>query len=110
MKIAYKNNKIRKQLSSATEIKKAFGTNAKRVGQRMEEIESSPNLAVLQQIPAANCHPLTGERNGEWAVDISANHRLIFQLDHDPIPENTDGSVNSLIVTDIIVIGMTDYH
>lgn len=110
MNIAYSTNRLRKQLSSASEIKKAFGVNAKRVSQRMADITAAPNLAILQQIPAANCHPLTGDRKGEWAVDISANHRLIFEIDHDPMPQNDDGSVNTILVTDIRIIESTDYH
>ena len=110
MNIEYKNNKIRKKLSNATEILKAVGTHAKRVSQRMADITAAPNLAVLQQIPAANCHALTGDRQGEWAVDISANHRLIFEPNHDPVPEKDDGSIDTIRITDIIILRTTDYH
>lgn len=110
MEIDYKSNKIKKQLSSATEIKKTFGVNAKRVSERLEDIISSPNLAVLIQIPQANCHPLSGNRKGEWAVDISANHRLIFEITNDPIPENLDKSVKTILVTDIRICEIGDYH
>jgi plasmid maintenance system killer protein len=111
MNIDYKSNKIRKQLSNATEIKKAFGTNAKRVAQRLDDIIDSPNLEVLLQIPAANCHPLTGDRNGQWAVDISASHRMIFEINHDPVPEKDDGSIDTILVTDILVVETnTNYH
>jgi len=110
MNIEYSTNRLRKQLSSASEIKRAFGVNAKRVAQRMADITAAPNLAVLQQIPAANCHQLTGDREGEWAVDISANHRMIFEISHDPIPTHDDGSVNTILVTDIRIIETSDYH
>lgn len=85
-------------------------TNAKRVAQRMEEIRASTNLAVLMQIRAANCHPLTGDKDGEWAVDISANHRLVFEIDQEPIPIKEDGGINTILVTDIRIITTTDYH
>jgi plasmid maintenance system killer protein len=110
MEIHYKKNKLKKQLSNASEIKKAFGVNAKRVSARLDDIISSPNLAVLMQIPAANCHPLTGDRKGEWAVDISANFRLIFELANDPIPKKDDESINHILVTEICIIETTDYH
>jgi len=77
MNISYKSNKLKKHLTDAKEIKKNFGINAKRVSQRMEDFNSARNLAVLMNIPGANCHPLSGKRDGEWAVDISANHRII---------------------------------
>lgn len=110
MQITYKKNKLEKQLSNATEIKKAFGTNAKRVASRLDDIMAASNLSVLMQIPAANCHTLKGNRAGEWAVDISANHRLIFEIAHDPVPKTDDGSVNTILVTDIRVIEVGDYH
>lgn len=111
MNIDYKTNKLRKQLSNLSEIKKHFGANAKRVNQRMEDITASNNLQVLCSIPQANCHPLTGDRAGEWAVDVSANYRLIFTIDHDPVPVKEDGSVNRIMVTDIqIIAAQEDYH
>lgn len=110
MEIEYASNKIRKQFSNATEIKKAFGVNAKRVSSRLEDIRASPNLAVLMQIPAANCHPLTGDRKGDWAVDISANHRMIFEIAHKPIPLKDDGGIDTITVTDILITKTEDYH
>jgi plasmid maintenance system killer protein len=110
MNVDYKSNKLRKQMGGASEIKKAFGVNAKRVSARMDDIRASPNLAILMQIPAANCHPLTGNRVGEWAVDISANHRLIFVIANDPIPKAADGSIQTVSVTDICIIETGDYH
>ncbi len=110
MKIEYQKNKLKKQLSNASEIKRAFGVNAKRVASRLDDIVSSPNLAVLMQIPAANCHLLTGDRKGEWALDISANHRMIFEIAHDPLPKTEDGSINTLLVTKICILEISDYH
>ena len=110
MKIEYRKNKLKKQLSNASEIKKAFGVNARKVTSRLDDIISSPNLAVLIQIPAANCHSLSGDRRGEWALDISANYRLIFEITHNPILETEDGSINILLVTDICILEIVDYH
>lgn len=110
MNLFFRTNQLKKQLSSSSEIKRAFGINAKRVQQRLDDISASPNLAVLLQIKAANCHPLDGGRRGEWAVNISANHRMIFEIAHEPIPKNDYGQINTLEVTDIRVIETTDYH
>lgn len=111
MNVRYKSKRLKKILSSAAAIKMNFGTNAKRVAQRMDDITSSPNLEVLCSIPSANCHRLTGDRKDEWAVDISANHRLVFKLDHDPIPLKKEGSINRIEVTNILIISaQEDYH
>ena len=110
MNIEYRKNKLKKQLSNASAIKKAFGVNAKRIASRLDDIIASPNLAVLIQIPAANCHSLTAERSGEWALDISGNYRLTFGITHNPIPKNEDGSINIHLVTDICILEIVDYH
>lgn len=110
MKIEYINNKIKKQLSTATEIKKAFGVNAKKVSIRLSDMRAVDNLAVLQKIPAANCHPLTGNRKGDWAVDISPNHRLIFEISNGPLPLTDDGSIDTIKITDITILKSEDYH
>ena len=110
MKIAYSSNKLKKKLSSPSEIRKAFGTMAKKVQGRLDDIAASPNLKVLMQLPAANCHPLTGSRSGEWALNISGNYRMVFEINHDPMPTRQDGEIETLEVTDIRIIETTDYH
>ena len=110
MKIEYSKNKLKKQLSTATEIKKAFGVNAKRVKSRLDDIEASPNLAVLIKIPAANCHSLIGDKKGEWALDISANFRMVFEISDNPIPKTEDNSINTHLVTSICILEIADYH
>ena len=77
----------------------------------MEDILAAPNLHVLCSIQQANCHPLKGNREDEWAIDISANHRIIFLLNHDPIPLKDDGGVKTIEITDIKIIStQEDYH
>lgn len=110
MEISYKKKKLQKQLSDASEIKRHFGINAKRVAARIDDIVASPNLFVLMQIPAANCHSLSGNRKGEWALNISANHRIIFEPSDYPIPMTKDGSVDTKSVTKICFLEIADYH
>jgi len=83
---------------------------AKKVAQRLDDIRAAPNLAVLKQLPQVGCHELKGKRIGEWAVTISVNHRLIFLLDHNPIPLKDDKTINDILITDITVTGTEDYH
>lgn len=110
MKISYKSNKLEKSLTEAKEMQKAFGTMAKKVNQRMKELSASANIEVLKTIPAANCHELKGDKKGQFAVDISANFRLIFVPDHDPLPVKDDNSIDCIRITDIQIIRTEDYH
>lgn len=110
MEISYKSSKLKKIFTEANEIQKAFGSMAKKVNQRMKEISASENLEVLKSIPAANCHELRGNRKGEFALDISGNHRIIFVPDHDPVPQNDDRTIDCIKITDIRILGTEDYH
>lgn len=110
MNIFYRRNKLEKQLSNASEIKRAFGVLAKRISQRKTEIEDSDTLAILMQIPAAKCHPLTADKRGQWSVHISGNFRIIFEIADNPIPLRDDGSVDTESVKRIYIIDIEDYH
>lgn len=110
MNIVYQKNKLKKQLSSASEIKKSFGELAKRISQRLQEFEASQNLSILMQIPAANCHRLLGDRKDEWAVDVSGNFRIIFMLGHEPVPVKENGDIDTLLITNILITEIEDYH
>lgn len=111
MLIKYKNRKLEKTVASLTNIKNTYGTQAKLVNQRKNELEAAPNLQTMRSLVAANCHELTGKYKGKLAVNISVNHRLIFEPDHHPIPIKNDGGLDWLLVTaiTILVIG-EDYH
>jgi plasmid maintenance system killer protein len=108
--ISFKSKKLKKNLTDPGEIKKAYGSMGKRLSQRMDQLQAAPNLATLQSFPALNCHLLTGDRKGEWAVSLSGNYRLIFEIAHHPVPLKPDGSIDSIRVTDICIIETIDYH
>lgn len=110
MNIRFGSNKLTKQLGSATAIKTSFGVMARKVSARLDDILAAPNLAVLMQLPQAGCHALKADRAGEWAVSISGNHRIIFKIDHDPVPVGDDGLINTIVITDIVITGTEDYH
>ena len=113
MIINYKSNKLSKSVKSPRAIIKNYGTRAKLVSQRIEEIKAAKSLADFRHIPKANCHELTNA-NGKkdlLAFDISANHRIIFTTNQDPIPRKDDGGLDWTLVTNITIIDIgEDYH
>lgn len=110
MDIKFKSNKLGKSLSIPKEISKTYGDMAKKVNQRMKEFSSSKNLSVLGTLPGPNCHELKGSREGQLAVDISGNFRIIFEPNHDPLPLLADGGLDWQYVTSIKILEVTDYH
>lgn len=55
-------------------------------------------------------HPLTGDRAGEFAVDLEGGTRLVFKPDNEPIPLNEDGSIDWSKVTAVCIVFIGDYH
>ena len=111
MQITYDSNKLSKSVSTPREIQRNYGTKAKLVNQRLAELTAASNLGVLKTIPKANCHELSGKRKGQLAVDISGNHRIIFQPNHEPFPRKDDGGLDWNAITSILIVGIgEDYH
>lgn len=110
MQITYKSRKLETSLTDAKTTVAIYGTRAKKVNQRMKELNAAATLEVMNSIPAANCHPLKGSRSNQFAVVISGNWRIIFEPDHNPIPAKEDGSVDLSAITKITVLEVRDYH
>ncbi|CAM4207046.1 type II toxin-antitoxin system RelE/ParE family toxin [Aquirufa beregesia] len=89
---------------------KSFGHLARQLNQRLKDLAAAENLAVMRALPAARCHELTGDRKGELAVNVSTNYRLIFEPNHEPIPQKADGGLDWGNVTRIRIIDIEDYH
>ncbi|NGZ43688.1 killer suppression protein HigA [Cytophagaceae bacterium 50C-KIRBA] len=110
MEILYKSRKLEKQLTDPKEMAKSFGHLARQLNQRLKDLAAAENLAVMRALPAARCHELTGDRKGELAVNVSTNYRLIFEPNHEPIPQKADGGLDWGNVTRIRIIDIEDYH
>ncbi len=111
MKLDYKNRKLEKLVATLSAIGANYGTRAKLVNQRKNELQAASTLETMRNIPGANCHELKGNYKGLLAVDISGNHRIIFEPNHDPIPTKEDGGLDWKQVTDILILTIgTDYH
>jgi proteic killer suppression protein len=112
MIITYRSNKLKKQAENLKELSKAYGSHAKQVKRRFEELKAAENLAIIGKIPGANCHQLSGKNyQGYLAVNISGNMRLIFEPNHNPLPRNESGGLDWSQITEITIEELCfDYH
>ena len=74
MEITFKNNKLEKSFTDDNLLSKIYGTMAKKVKQRYEDLKLADNLFVISQYPAMRLHPYKGN-SGIWSVDIIKNWR-----------------------------------
>ncbi|ELV7522054.1 type II toxin-antitoxin system RelE/ParE family toxin [Yersinia ruckeri] len=44
-------------------------------------LHSATCVQDMMEIPALRCHPLKGDRDGEYSVEVNGNWRVIFKVD-----------------------------
>jgi plasmid maintenance system killer protein len=111
MKLNYKSKKLQKSVADISAIMKNYGTMAKAINTRLNELKHATHLQELHFLPQANCHELSQNLKGYLAVDVSANHRIIFEPANQPTPLKVDGGLDWSNVTEITIIEIAfDYH
>lgn len=111
MKISYNSSKLEKILNSEREIIKNYGAEqAKKIRIRMSVLMSANNLGEISRNPPDRCHPLDGQRRGQFAVDIKHPYRIVFEPTVNPPPLLPDGGVDLAKITEITILEVEDYH
>lgn len=111
MNIVFKSKKLEKTLNSEKEINRVYGKQIGRfIMRRLQFLRAAPALVDVPAIPPERCHELSGERKGEFAVDLKHPYRLLFRPYHDPIPQKDDGGIDLTKITSIEITGIEDYH
>jgi len=83
--------------------------NLPRLKRRLASLMAAPTLQDMEGVPG-NCHQLHADRAGEFAVDLWGSYRLVFEPDHDPLPELPDKGIDRARVTKIVIKEVVDYH
>lgn len=111
MEVSFRTRKLQKALSSKRSLDKAYGNRmAKRIMMRLAVLTNAASLSEVPRTPPDRCHMLTGDRSGQFAVDLEHPYRLVFVPNHDPVPRKEDGGVDLDEVTAVTIIAVEDYH
>lgn len=79
MEIRFKTKKLEKQYLSSNEAIKAYGVQvAKKYIMRINILKSAKSFEDLYSMPSLKFHPLTGNRQGEYAISLTGYYRLII--------------------------------
>lgn len=110
MIVVFRTKKLDKQCNNETERQKAFGTErAKKIGLRLDQIRFSECLKDFIQVHP-RCHPLKGDRQGQWSADLDHPYRLIFDIADEPIPREEQGGIDTSQVHAVKIIEVADTH
>lgn len=107
----YRSSRLRKELSDAKAMDRAYGDRARPLRLRLGVLAEASHLGDVPTGTPEHCHPLKhGSRKGQFAVTLRANWRLVFRPDHDPLPMLPSGTIDLTKVTVIELIEIVDYH
>lgn len=107
MIIEFKSKKLKKECEDFKKSQKKFGkTTAKKLAQRIFELQAATSLLDIKSIPAARLHRLKSSRSNEFALDLKHPFRLVIK----PIVDR-NFDLNDLKSIKIVRIEeVTDYH
>jgi len=70
---------------------------AEKIHLRIDQLNAANSIEELIQFKIGRCHPLSGDKNGEFAMDLVHPFRLVFKRE--------------IYVEDIIlIISIENYH
>lgn len=101
------SRKLAKQLTDPRLRIKTFGKDrAARIANRLDEIDAAETLHDISHYPPARLHPLHGDMEGLFTVDVSANFRLIFA----GFTASEVQTTSEVDVVKVVFIKVEDYH
>lgn len=110
MKITFGDRKLHKLVASPAKLQKKHGAvRSKLILRRLGDLTDVDNLEEARHIPG-NCHELTGDRKGQWAISLDGPYRLVFTPHDQPIPENEDGQYIWIEIVAIEILEVVNYH
>lgn len=66
--------------TSAYEAEKQYGREmAQKIQMRLDQISAADSVEMMIQFKIGRCHPLTGNRKNQYAVDLVHPFRLVFE-------------------------------
>jgi plasmid maintenance system killer protein len=111
MQIRFANVKLEKVLSTEKTLNRTFGQQmAKRIKTGLAVLGAADDLGRVPVGGSIRCHQLSQDRDEQFAIDLVHPHRMVFEVDHNPIPRLKDRGIDRSKVTRIVIVEISDYH
>ncbi|TMS94092.1 plasmid maintenance system killer [Pseudoalteromonas sp. S201] len=86
MEIDFRTNKLEKCFKESRLANREFGDQVgRKYIQRINLIKAAKDLDEVKKLPGLRCHPLKGDRKGQFAVNLTGFYRLIFTVEGDKL-------------------------
>lgn len=83
---------------------------SKKIENRLAVLKAAPTLEAVPTTPPDRCHQLSGDRKGQFAVDLVQPFRIIFEPNVTVRVSEIDGGIDKQQVTAITIVDVADYH
>jgi len=81
LSVEFRTNKLKKCFLDYKHATRVFGEQvARKYIQRINIIKATHSLDDLIAQPLLKCHPLKGNRKGQYAIQLTGFYRLIFTI------------------------------
>ena len=111
MDILFNSRKLEKKLSNFNALKRRYGTEqAKKIQQRIFELQAADNLDILWALPQIRAHELKGNLAGQVSLDIKHPYRLLIKPDYVNPPKKEDGGLDRAKITRVRILRVEDTH
>jgi proteic killer suppression protein len=88
-------------------VRELGADSARKLQNRLADIQSANDVLDL---PAGKPHPLKGDLEGQYAINLAGGQRLVFVPANNPTPMIDDENIDWSRVTKIRIIKIGDYH
>ena len=108
MEVQFKDKKLQTLCEKPNAAVKKLGSAcAHKLRTRLADLAAATRVSDLV---AGNPHPLSGELQGQFALNLTGGWRLVFTPANDPVPRRDDASIDWSAVTIVSIEYIGDYH
>ena len=80
LQISYNSVRLENVCNFAFDAEKEYGREmAQKIQMRLDQISAADSVEMMIQFKIGRCHPLTGNRKNQYAVDLVHPFRLVFE-------------------------------
>ena len=110
MKIVFASERLRKLCNRQQMLIRRYGDqNARVIRRRLDDLAAAECLADMRRLPG-RFHPLTGDRKGQYSLDLKHPLRLILEPADEPPVLLEDGSFDLKSVQVVRIVEIVDTH
>ena len=86
MEVTFRTRRLEREYREYKKAVKAYGNEiARKYIDRINIIKTVADIDELMGLPVLRCHPLKGDRAGQYAIKLTGFYRLIFTLKGDAL-------------------------